>query len=265
MKGKGDISQIAEANVFISGANEWKKFNKWPPAEKEDKNLYLQANGKLGWDKPTAQNNFSAYTSDPAKPVPYQDGVQFNRTRTYMNDDQRFAARRPDVLVFQTDILTDDITVTGNVIANIATSISTTDADFVVKIIDVFQDSLADDDINITAKKDPKIAYTMDGYQMLVRGEIFRGRYRRSFETPEAFVPGKIEQVKFELPSIAHRFKKGHRIMVQIQSSWFPLVDRNPQQFVNIYNCDEKDFIKSDIKIYHDAVNASSVLLPILK
>ena len=265
LKGKGDISQIAEANVYISGANEWKKFDQWPPAAKQDQNLYLQQDGKLSWDKPTTKNSFSEYTSDPAKPVPYVEAVGFNRTRSYMTDDQRFAARRPDVLVFQTDTLTEAVTVTGNVIANILTSISTTDADFVVKIIDVFPDNLVYNDIDIYAEKDPEKKYPMGGYQMLVRAEVFRGRYRKSYENPEAFTPGKIEQVKFELPPIAHQFKKGHRIMVQIQSSWFPLVDRNPQRYVNIYTCDEKDFTKSNIKIFHDAVNSSSVILPILK
>ena len=265
LKGKGDISQIAEANIFISGADEWKKFDQWPPKEKQDKNLYLQPNGKLNWDKPSAQNSFSEYTSDPAHPVPYDDGVHFNRTRTYMDDDQRFAARRPDVLVFQTDTLTENVTVTGNVIANILTSISTTDADFVVKVIDVFPDNLSYNDIDIYAEQDPTKKYPMGGYEMLVRAEIFRGRYRKSYENPEPFTPGKIEQVKFELPPIAHQFKKGHRIMVQVQSSWFPLVDRNPQRYVNIYSCDEKDFIKSEIKIYTEATNASYVVLPILK
>ena len=138
LKGKGDISQIAEANIFITGANEWKTFRQWPPAEKKDKEIYLQSDGKLSWNKPTAANSFSEYISDPAKPVPYEEDVHFNRTRTYMTDDQRFASRRPDVLVFQTDTLQNDLTVTGNVIADLMTSISTTDADFVVKVIDVF-------------------------------------------------------------------------------------------------------------------------------
>ena len=184
-----------------------------------------------------------------------------------MTDDQRFASHRPDVLVFQTDTLTKDVTVTGNIIADLMTSISTTDADFVVKVIDVYPDYLSYNDVNIYAEEDPVVAdpYPMGGYQMLVRAEVFRGRYRKSFENPTAFTPGKIEEVKFELPSIAHQFKKGHRIMVQIQSSWFPLVDRNPQQFIDIYHCDEKDFIKSDIKIYHDAKNASKIILPVLK
>lgn len=265
LKGKGDINQIAEANIFITGENTWKKFNAWPPAETEKKELFLQANGGLNWSKPAAANGFSEYTSDPNKPVPYTEDVHFNRTREYMTDDQRFAARRPDVLVFQTDVLAEDVTVTGPVIANLLTSISTTDADFVVKLIDVFPDDLGYNNVDIYAEEDPACAYPMGGYQMLVRGEVFRGRYRNSFENPSAFTPNKVETVKYELPDVAHTFKQGHRIMIQIQSSWFPLVDRNPQQFINIYNCDEKDFIKSNIKIHHNAKQASSIILPVLR
>ncbi len=265
LKGKGDIAKIAEANIFVTGANEWKSFEQWPPVNKVDQSYYFEPNGVLSATKPTANTGFTSYTSDPAKPVPYEEQIHFNRTRTYMSDDQRFAARRPDVLVFQTDTLSDDVTVTGSVIADIRASISTTDADFVVKVIDVFPDYFNFNDIDIYAEKDPVHLYPMGGYQMLVRAEVFRGRYRNSFEKPSAFTPGKIESIKFELPPIAHDFKKGHRIMVQVQSSWFPLVDRNPQQFVNIYKCGEKDFIKSRIKIYHDAQNPSKIILPILK
>ncbi len=260
LKGKGDVSKIAEANVYITGADEWKKFEQWPPVGKVDKSMYFQANGKLSQTKPVGTNNFTEYVSDPAKPVPYEEHIHLNRTREYMSNDQRFAARRPDVLVFQTDTLTEDITVTGSVIADILTSISTTDADFVVKIIDVFPDDFSyPEEKNLTGN-----TYPMGGYQMLVRGEVFRGRFRNSFEKPTAFTPGKVEEVKFELPPIAHCFKKGHRVMVQIQSSWFPLVDRNPQQFIDIYHCNESDFVKSDIKIYHDTQNASKIILPIL-
>jgi len=219
----------------------------------------------LDWVKPTATSAFDGYTSDPSKPVPYMEDVHFNRSRTYMDDDQRFASRRPDVLVFQTGNLTDDVTVTGNVIADLMTSISTTDADFVVKIIDVFPDSLSYNNVNIYAEEDAPKDYPMGGYQMLVRAEIFRGRYRNSYENPSAFTPGKVEEVKFELPSIAHTFKKGHRLMVQVQSSWFPLVDRNPQQFIDIYHCSDKDFIKSDIKVYRNSQHASKIILPVLK
>ena len=265
LKGKGDVTQIAEANIFITGANEWKTFTQWPPADKEDRAMYFQPGGKLSMIKPNAAGSFSQYISDPARPVPYQEGVHSNRTRTYMSADQRFASQRPDVLVFETDTLTEDLTVTGNVIADIMTGISTTDADFVVKLIDVFPDYLGYSKVDIYADEDPVNPYPMGGYQMLVRAEIFRGRFRKSYERPSAFTPDKITNVKFELPPVAHSFKKGHRIMVQVQSSWFPLADRNPQQFVDIYHCDEKDFIKSRIKIYHNAQNSSKIILPVLK
>ncbi|MDR1723080.1 MAG: CocE/NonD family hydrolase [Tannerella sp.] len=266
LKGKGDVSQIAEATVFITGANKWEKFTQWPPANNENKAMYFHTGGILSYNEPAETNSFTEYVSDPAKPVPYEEHVHFNRTREYMANDQRFASRRPDVLTFQTDILTEEITVTGSVIADIMTSISTTDADFVVKIIDVFPDSMGFNNVDIYAENPQKAynAYHIGGYQMLVRGEVFRGRFRTSFENPAAFIPGKVENVRFELPPIAHCFKAGHRIMIQIQSSWFPLVDRNPQQFVDIYRCDESDFVKSEIKIHHDTQHASKVVLPVL-
>jgi putative CocE/NonD family hydrolase len=265
LKGKGSIDSIAEANIFVTGTNEWRSFAQWPPADKTDKTIYLQPNEKLSWDKPALQNSFSEYTSDPNKPVPYEGDVQFNRSRTYMDADQRFAERRPDVLTFKTDTLTEDVTVTGNIIADLLTSISTTDADFVVKVIDVFPEYAGYNEVDIYAENDPLNPPPAGGYEMLVRGEIFRGRYRNSYEHPSAFTPDKIEEIKFELPDIAHCFKKGHCIMVQIQSSWFPLADRNPQQFIDIYHCDEKDFIKSNVKIWHDDQHASKLILPVLK
>ncbi|MDQ6845235.1 MAG: CocE/NonD family hydrolase, partial [Bacteroidota bacterium] len=265
LKGIGDISQIGEANVFVTGANEWKTFSEWPPANAQEKAIYLQPDGKLGWSKPTAANSFSEYISDPAKPVPYEEFVHFNRTRTYMSDDQRFAARRPDVLVFQTDTLSDAVTIAGNIMADIMTSISTTDADFVVKLIDVFPENMGYNQVNIYAENDPDKIYPMGGYQMLVRAEIMRGKFRNSFSKPEPFVPGEITEVKWELPDVAHTFLKGHRIMIQIQSSWFPLADRNPQKFLDIYNADAKDFQKATVHIYHDAQHPSKIILPVLK
>lgn len=265
LKGKGDISKQAEATVFFSGNNQWKEFTQWPPADKQDKPIYLQENGKLGWEKPVSKNSFSEYVSDPAKPVPYTEDVHFDRTTAYMTDDQRFASRRTDVLSFQTDILTEDITLAGTVIADLATSISSTDADFVVKLIDVFPDNFNyPNNIQVSGRQ-ALGGYTMNAYQMLVRGEIMRGKYRNSFETPVPFKPNKLERVKFELPDVAHNFQKGHRIMIQIQSSWFPLADRNPQKFVNIYQASISDFQKATIRIHHDAVNSSSVVLPVLK
>jgi putative CocE/NonD family hydrolase len=264
LKGKGDVGRLPEASIFLSGANEWRSFEQWPPAGKSNQTLYLHPGGKLDWRKPQATGSFSEYLSDPSKPVPYTEDVHFNRTRTYMNDDQRFAERRPDVLSFKTEILTEDLTVTGNVAADLLASISTTDADFVVKLIDVFPDTLSYNAVDIYADKDPELKYPMGGYEMLVHGEIFRGRYRKSYEKPEAFVPGKTEKVNFKLGDVAHTFKTGHRVMIQVQSSWFPLADRNPQKFVNIYNAKESDFQKATIRIFHNASNASSITLPVL-
>ena len=265
LKGKGDVSKIAEANIFITGANEWRQFDRWPPAGKEDKTLYLQDNGMLDWKRPASAEGFSEYLSDPAKPVPYTEGINFSRTKEYMTDDQRFAEYRPDVLAFKTAVLDEDVTVTGVVTTGLLASVSSTDADFVVKLIDVFPDSLSYNILDIYADEDAVNSYPMGGYEMLVHGEVFRGRYRNSFEHPEPFVPGKITAIKFDIGDVAHTFKKGHRIMVQIQSSWFPLVDRNPQKYVNIYEAKESDFQKATIRIYHDADNASYILVPVLK
>jgi uncharacterized protein len=265
LKGKGDISKMAEATIFFTGENKWRAYEQWPPAGKEDKILYLQSGGKLSWSSSSASNSYSDYISDPAKPVPYTEDVHFSRTRDYMTDDQRFASRRSDVLSFETTVLPEDITVAGTVVADLLTSISTTDADFVVKVIDVFPNDFAYTGTVANLSRDAGGPYPMGGYQMLVRGEIMRGRYRNSFEKPVAFTPGKVEKVKFELPDIAHTFKKGHKIMIQVQSSWFPLADRNPQQFVNIYECNESDFKKATIRLFHDATRASTIVLPVVK
>ncbi len=253
LKGKGSLDNLKEATIFFTGANQWQSFDKWPPTQATERPVYLQPDGKLGWAKPVSSRSFSEYTSDPAKPVPYTEDVHLGRTSQYMTDDQRFASRRPDVLVFQTDVLNEDLTVAGTVIADLMTSISSTDADFVVKVIDVFPDTATNTG-----------SYPMSGYQMLVRGEIMRGKYRKDFAQPVAFTPNKIEQVRFELPDIAHTFKAGHRLMIQVQSSWFPLADRNPQRFMNIYQAKESDFQKASIRLYHDRVNASSIILPVI-
>lgn len=262
LRNKGSDKTIAEATIFFSGENNWKTFESWPPKTIENKTIYLQQDQKLSFEKPVSASS-SKYISDPNKPVPYAEHVHLQRTREYMTDDQRFAARRTDVLVFTTNALTEDISLAGTVIADLKVSLSTTDADFVVKIIDVFPDDFDYDDAYCC--KGVKLEAEMGGYQMLVRGEIMRGKFRNSFETPEAFIPNKIETVKFELPDVAHTFKKGHKLMIQIQSSWFPLFDRNPQQFLDIYKCDDKDFISSEIKIFHQPDAASGIVLPILK
>jgi len=273
LKGKGDISQINEANIFFSGADQWKHFSQWPPAGSENRSVYLNEKGKLTWEKPTryissadqARFGSDEYVSDPAHPVPYTEDVHFDRTREYMTDDQRFASRRTDVLTYETDILKEDLTLAGVVTADLKVSISSTDADFVVKLIDVFPDDFQYQSSSATRPPGGREAYPMGGYQMLVRGEIMRGKFRNSFSNPEAFKPNKIEEVKFDLPDVAHTFKKGHRLMIQIQSSWFPLADRNPQKFLNIYEANDSDFQKATIRIYHDATNNSNIVLPVLK
>ncbi|MBS1513337.1 MAG: CocE/NonD family hydrolase [Bacteroidetes bacterium] len=272
LKLKGTVHDIAEANIFFSGANEWRQFTQWPPSTVEYKNLTIKWDGALSFtdgnnilkpeDKARRPESFSEYISDPAHPVPYTEDVHFNRTREYMTDDQRFASRRPDVLTFSTGVLTEDVTLAGPITADLQVSLSTTDADFVVKLIDVFPADFKYDE-TIFGKGNGK-DYPMGGYQMLVRGEIFRGRYRNSYEKPEPFVPGKITEVKYNLPDVAHTFKKGHQIMIQIQSSWFPLADRNPQVFTDIYHCNDSDFQKSTIRIYHDAQHPTKFILPIL-
>ena len=290
LKGKGSANEIAEANIFFTGENNWKKFDQWPPKNTTSTNLFLQTNGIAAFSIQTStgneksqnfgdklksisdkiQNVFSTtktsleydeYISDPAHPVPYTEDIHEKRTREYMTDDQRFAERRTDVLSYKTEILNNDLTLAGAVYADLMTSISTTDADFVVKLIDVFPDDFVYDNILKGNGKD----YPMGGYEMLVRAEIMRGKFRNSFENPEPFVPGKITEVKWELPDVAHTFKKGHRLMIQVQSSWFPLADRNPQKFINIYQADDKDFQKAAIRIYHDGVNNSKIILPVLK
>ncbi|NRF39354.1 CocE/NonD family hydrolase [Pedobacter foliorum] len=257
LKGEGDFNP-AEANIFVTGSNQWKKFSTWPPKDTETKNLYLQPNGKLSFEKVQRTDSWDEYVSDPNSPIPYQDGVQARRTREYMIDDQRFAARRPDVKVYQTDTLTEDITLTGSLLANLVVSTTGSDADYVVKLIDVYPENTPNPATN------PK-NLIMGGYQMLVRGEIMRGKYRNSFEKPEAINPGEITKVNYALPDVAHTFKKGHRIMIQIQNSWFPLADRNPQKFMDIYQAEPSDFQKATHRIFHDVHNSSSLTVTVLK
>lgn len=254
LKDQGPL-ELPEALVFVTGENQWQSFSAWPPATSKTVQWYLHSGGKISAEKPNSNNSFTEYISDPAHPVPYTEHVHLNRTKEYMLDDQRFAARRPDVLTFQTEVLTEDWTLTGPVIADLIVSTTGTDADFVVKLIDVFPDS---------ATQNPYSKVPMNGYQMLVRGEVMRGRYRNSFEQPQAFVAGQATPLKLTLPDVAHTFKKGHRLMVQIQSSWFPLVDRNPQQFINIYQANDADFIKATHRVFHSKDKISSIQMTLL-
>ncbi len=240
-----------KAKVFFSGTNEWKEFQAWPPEKGQPLSFYLNENGTLSTAPPQKKKSYSEYTSDPDKPVPYTDKTTYTRPKEYMTDDQRFAERRPDVLSFKTAPLEADITLAGAIKAELEVSISTTDADFIVKVIDEYPENYQGPSKNRS--------YLMNGYQMLVRGEVMRGRFRNSFEQPEAFVPNRPTSVHFSINDIAHTFKKGHRIVIQIQSSWFPLVDRNPQQFIDINQCDKDDFIPSVIRILHDKGHASRI------
>ncbi|HSB10755.1 MAG TPA: CocE/NonD family hydrolase [Blastocatellia bacterium] len=245
LKGKGDL-KLPEAYVFETGSNSWKTYQQWPPANARAENLYLASDGKLSFSQNGESEGFEEYISDPARPVPFISNINVGMTREYMVDDQRFAARRPDVLVYQTDVLTENLTVAGPITASLVVSTTGTDSDFVVKLIDVYPDNAPDNQPNPTGMK-------MGGYQMLVRGEPMRARFRKSFEKPEPMTPNKVEQIEYVLPDVNHTFLRGHRIMVQVQSSWFPLVDRNPQKFVDIYKAGDGDFQKATERVYHNS------------
>jgi len=248
LKDKGNFKPT-EAQIFITGSNEWKHFDTWPPKNVSTQKMYLQANGKISFQQ-TNNASFDEYVADPNNPVPYQGGVLESRPREYMVDDQRFASTRPDVMIYQTDILTEDMTITGPIINHLFVSSTGTDADYVVKLIDVFPEDIP--------KYNGKL---MAGYQNLIRAEIMRGKYRNSFEKPEAMVPNQKTNVTYAMPDVGHTFKKGHRIMIQVQNTWFPLADRNPQQFMNVYEATAKDFLKQTQRIYHD----SYIEIPVLK
>lgn len=242
--------QLPEAYMFDTGAKAWRKFDVWPPRDVAPLRLYFSENGRLSINKPADVQAVFEYVSDPAKPVPYTSGTEglTFTPRSFMSDDQRDAARRPDVLTFETELLIHDLTVAGEIMAKLKVAISTTDADFIVKLIDVYPQDHPDYDHN-----PENIA--MGGYQQLVRHEVFRGRFRNSFSKPEPFTPGEITDVNFPLQDVLHTFKKGHKMMVQIHSTWFPYIDRNPQKYVeNIFKAREEDFTKSTIKVYGSSV-----------
>lgn len=254
-KGKFDI---AEATLFETGTNQWRSFSVWPPQNVNNTDYYFNNKAGLSTQKEKGNNLFDEYLSDPQKPVPYTNGIFGWRNNEYMAEDQRFAAIRPDVLVYETAILNEDITLAGSILADLQVSITGTDADFIVKLIDV----LPDNEPNF--KNAPR-GFQMAGYQRLVRAEVMRGKFRNSYEKPEAFESGKITEVKFDLNDVLHTFKKGHRIMVQVQSSWFPLVDRNPQKMMRIPEANDADFQKIMVKIYHDDTHSSKIVLPVLR
>jgi hypothetical protein len=252
--------KLPTALVFETGTNVWRRYDAWPPKSLQSKTLYFHAGGKLTSEaasKDAAAGTFDEYISDPNRPVPFVETQTTGVPQTYMDSDQRFAAKRPDVLVYATDPLEEDITVAGPVSPRLWVSTSGTDSDFVVKLIDVYPMDYPDPDPNPQEVR-------MGGYQQLVRGEPFRAKFRKSFEKPEPLKPNEPTALDFELPSINHTFRRGHRIMVQIQSTWFPLVDRNPQKFVNIPDAKPEDFQKATQRVYRSGEHGSALVLPVL-
>jgi putative CocE/NonD family hydrolase len=258
LKGIGD-GKFAEANCFQTGSNQWKTYDRWPAANAAMKRLYAHANNTAGFTKPTGNKGAVSYTSDPAKPIPYRAQPieatygEGSRWGSWHVEDQRFVSARPDVISFTADTLTEDLTVTGKITAHIFASTTATDADFVVKLIDVYPGMNSKDIL-------------MSGYQMPVAMEVLRGRFRKSFEKPQPLTPNKPEEFVIDLHDINHTFLKGHRLMIQVQSSWFPIIDRNPQKYVaNIFEAKESDFIKATHTIYCNGQYASYVELPVMR
>jgi putative CocE/NonD family hydrolase len=261
LKGAGDgKTGLPEAYMFDTGKKEWKKFQAWPPKEAETVNYFLQDGKKLSSTKPAKASAYSEFVSDPGAPVPYTQDVKFNLTpRKYMADDQRFAARRPDVLVFETEVLENDVTLGGEILAKLKVSTSETDADWVVKLIDVYPGDEPD-------HKYVQQGQSLSNYHQMVRSEVMRGRFRNSFSKPEPFKPNEVTDVNLKLQDVLHTFKKGHKIQVQIQSTWFPLIDRNPQKYVeNIFKAEDSDFVKATHRVYHSAEQPTSIQVQVIK
>ncbi len=266
LKDKGDISNIKEVNVFDTGLNAWTSFDSWnPKTGVADTPIYLGPNGKLSWTAGSTSGS-NEYVSDPMHPVPYTQKITRNYPRDFMTEDQRFASDRPDVLTYQTDVLTDDVTVAGDIKPNLFISSSGTDSDFVVKLIDVFPDDYRFPEGVRPPADSAGSVFQPGGYEMLLRAEPFPARFRNSFEKPEPLTPNMAAEIKYDMPGIVHTFKKGHRIMVQIQSTWFPLVARNPQKYMADYQMGtQADFQKATERVYYGGKNMSAIVLPIKK
>jgi putative CocE/NonD family hydrolase len=265
LKGHSD-AKLPEAFVFETGSNVWRQYPSWPPPSAQKRTLYFHAHAKLAFDPPSEQEQaFDEYVSDPSRPVPFVSYAALNVPQEYMVSDQRFAAKRPDVLVYETDPLEEDVTIAGPVAPSLQVSTSGTDSDWVVKLIDVYPSDYPDPEVRPQPISDvPPPSEKMGGYEQLVRGEPFRGKFRNSFEHPKAFVPGQVTKIEFEMPDVNHTFRRGHRIMVQVQSSWFPLVDLNPQTFVNIPDAKPADFIKATERIYRSKKTPSGIVVQVL-
>ncbi len=261
LKGIGTLN-LPEAVTFRTGSNVWVNYDEWPPKNVEKRTLYMAPDNKLSWDKPAGKKNlFDEYLSDPGKPVPYTSKFYDSQQmyfRPYMSDDQRFASSRPDVLVYETELLENDVTVSGPILADFFVSTTGTDADWVVKVIDVYPDSTKNPNPNPNNIE-------MGGYQRLIRYEIMRGKFRNSYEKPQPFVPNKVAEVKINLNDVDHTFLRGHKIMVQVQSSFFPFFDRNPQKFVDIYSAKEGDFQKAFNRVYFSEKFPSKITFGVLK
>jgi uncharacterized protein len=264
LKGRG-AAALPKAYVFETGSNVWKKYDAWPPKLAAVKTLYFRAGGKLSFEPPTEKSGVDEYVSDPAHPVPFVNYTTDTIPQRYMADDQRFAAQRPDVLVYETEPLAEDVTLAGPVRPKLKVASSGTDSDFVVKLIDVYPEDFPNPPADAVGKRIVGAApILMGGYEQLVRGEPMRAKFRDSWERPTALTPGKMVSVNAEMPDINHTFRAGHRIMVQVQSSWFPLADRNPQTFVDIPLAKPEDFKKATESVYRSADAASGVEVLVL-
>jgi putative CocE/NonD family hydrolase len=250
---------LPEAWMFETGRNRWQRFDEWPPRSVQPQPYYLQPDGSLTPFLPSVRSGYTAFVSDPNKPVPFQERISLHMDRPYMVDDQRFAARRPDVLVFQTDTLREDLTLAGPIQAKLVVSTSLQDADWVVKLIDVYPDNHPNYPHN-------PASVVEGGMQQMVRSEVIRGRFRHSMSQPRPFVPNEPDSVHLELQDVLHTFKKGHRVMIQIQSTWFPIVDRNPQRWVdNLYTLtNPAAFMPAEHRVYHQPGQHSHIVLPVL-
>lgn len=262
----GPDPKLPEAMVFETGANRWRSFDAWPPRGIESRAIHLREGGALAFEAPAAAEGFDEYVSDPARPVPYTTEISQAWGKNYMAEDQRFAARRPDVLVYRSAPLARDLTIAGPIEVELHVSTTGTDADWVVKLVDEYPGAMrgiTDEDWN--GSDDETGARNRGGQQTLVRAEPFRGRYRNDPAKPEPFVPGEPARIRFTLDDAFHTFQRGHRIMVQVQSTWFPFIDRNPQTFVpNIFEAKEADFVRATHRVHRDAQRPSRLVLPVL-
>lgn len=265
-----DSAAIPEARTFQTGTNVWKTYDAWPPKKGfAARKLYFRAGGKLAWEAPTDNDASDSYVSDPADPVPYRHRPI---TATYphpewpvwLTEDQRFVEGRPDVLTFQTEPLTEDVTITGDIVADLFAATSGTDSDWIVKLIDVYPDDLQKQNAPTPGSAAPDAKWNLSGYELMIADEVFRGRFLKSFENPQPLPANQPQEYRIDLHTNNHVFLKGHRIMVQVQSTWFPLIDRNPQKFVpSIFEAKDADYVRATQRIYRSQGMSSAIVLPV--